>query len=117
MDKILLIIPDATLRQLYHELLFSKKTEIIATNTIVGGLLILTTTTVSIIVLYVDAYRVEIEQFLLLLMKRRRWRRIPIIILDSEQSISPQLLKGQDKIINPLLITPDKIAEEIKRSL
>ncbi len=117
MDKILLVISDPNLRQVYHELLFSKTIEIVATDSIGNAIMLLTIHEFRIAVFFVDEETGEIETFLTMRKKHAKWNNTIVILLTTEEArYSPWFLKN-DIACNPLTSTLEEIVSTIKSSL
>src|SRR5690348_16360802 len=99
MDKVLLIIFDWNLRQLYHELLLSKDLEVTPTDSIENAILLLTMTEYQSVVIYTD--ETASEQVLTLLQLRKkhvRWTDPLFIILSADADMFQKWLKPTDLI-------------------
>lgn len=117
MEKILLIIPDWNLRQLYHELLLSIDTEIIPADSIDDSIMLLTIERFDRIVLYTDNDTLINELFLKLRRDRPAWRETRLVLLTPERKLYEHLLEKKDTIVDPLQVSPEEIARNIKNKV
>ncbi len=114
--KILLIISNNSLRQLYHELLSSSHFEVMASGNIADSLLLLTMYQFCIMLIYVDD-DTELKNFIRLRKRRRKWLQIPLIILTPEPDIYQYLITKKDLLFNSLHILPREVVDTIKKIL
>lgn len=113
MDKLLLIIPDWLLRQLYHELLISKNIEIVPMDKVADAILILSLTEFRVAVFYVNsANSQEVENFLRLRKKHKKLSNVKIILLSEESFNSFSILKN-DLILDVNKLNPVEIVEKL----
>ena len=117
MDKVLLIVSDWNLRQLYHELLFSKNIEVVPVKDIIIAVLYLAADHFQAMVLYIDDESQNIQMFLHLRKERQSWRTIKLILLTSDKDLYQSYLTEIDITINLQKNTPAEIAEQIKAAV
>lgn len=118
MDIILLTVSEWNLRQLYHELLFSKTVEVVPTASISNALLLLTLSHFAAAVFYIDEQNaVEMEVFLSLRKKHQGLRNTKIILLTADNDAYASLLTDRDRILDPLKSTPQELINNIKSSI
>lgn len=110
--KILLIIGNQTLRQLYHELLSSKGLEVIATENITHALLMFTIHDFSAIIIYTDE-ETETKTFLKLRQRQLKWQ-VPLVLLTPEPDLFQHSLYKNDLLFNSLLINTTEIIDVVK---
>ncbi|KKS41875.1 MAG: hypothetical protein UV61_C0001G0101 [Candidatus Gottesmanbacteria bacterium GW2011_GWB1_43_11] len=115
-DKILIIISDRTLRQLYHELFVHEELEVTMAESIGEALVLLTLHKYSSIILYEDD-EIETKTFLRLKHRRRQWFQIPLLILTPEPNVFATSVTKKDILFNSLYIHPSEIVEIIKTLL
>lgn len=113
MDKLLLIIPDWNLRQLYHELLISKNIEIVPLDKVEDAVLILSLTEFMAAVFYVNLRNSqEIENFLKLRKKHKKLSSVKIILLLEESLNNFSILKN-DLILDANKLNPAEVVEKL----
>ncbi|MEO8582006.1 MAG: hypothetical protein ABI425_05550 [Patescibacteria group bacterium] len=116
MEKILLIVLDWNLRQLYHELLLTRNLEVTPIDSIEDAIVLLSLGQFETIVLYTDEQ--SHNQVLTLLRLRKkypRWQNLKFIILSADSDAFRQELNEADLIINPLLDSPVQVTDKIKK--
>jgi DNA-binding NtrC family response regulator len=117
MEKILLIIFDPSLRQLYHELLSTSDYEVIPADSIENALLSLMGNRISIVAIYVDDdNREEAEMFLKLCRYRQIWMDLRFAVISS-QLINYPYNSMLDLKLNPDILEADEIASIIRNAL
>lgn len=117
MEKILLIIFDPSLRQLYHELLNSSEFEVIPVDSIETAMLNLMGNKISIVAIYVDDdNREEAEMFLKLCRYRQAWHELRFAVI-SNQIINYPYNSMLDVKLNPDILEADEIASVIRNAL
>jgi len=117
-DKMILLISDQRLRQLYHELLISENIEIIPVFNLENSLLIEYVDTIAITVLYPDDFKfVTVERYIQVHHKIGKLSKVIMIILTSD----PDQYRGIDLknkiIINIIHLNPDEVVKRIKAIL
>lgn len=118
MDKILLIVPDWNLRQLYHELLFSRNIEVIPIDNIESGLPLLITTRIRLAIIYIDPNNLaSAEVFLKVRQKDLKLLNIRVVLITSESETIDNLTKKTDLILNPDKLTPTEIVTSILQTI
>lgn len=117
MDKILLVIPDWNLRQVYHELLLSKTAEIVACDSIENAVLHLTLTAFTIVVVWVEEDDAQMDVFLHLRNRRGSWKKTRFVLLASDKVRYQPLLQKADIVLNPLKLPMEDVITRIKGSL
>lgn len=118
MDIVLLIVPEWNLRQLYHELLFSKNIEVVPIDNISDAILMLTLQQFNAIVIYSDESQYkEVTAFLSLRTKKPEWHNTKVVLISPEYSFYNNNLLATDIVINPDLLTPIEISTKIKSIL
>ncbi len=114
MDKVLLIVSDLNLRQLYHELLLSKTLEVLPVEDIGDATILLTLNQFSCAIIFADGKNTnEIEIFLNLRKKHRTLIKTKIVLLTPDD-IFESLLIPTDLTLDPLLQSPVEMIERIK---
>lgn len=91
MEKVLLVVSDFTLRQLYHEFFFSQQIEIVPVSEIATAVLLLTLEEFTGIILYVVDPPGEIEVFLNLRQKHSLLSQVKLILLVDCHDFYPSL--------------------------
>lgn len=118
MDKLLLLISDARLRQLYHELLTSENFEIVAASTVENALVLQTLENISILIIYPDDTDSKMINTLLHLEKTvKQFSKTRIIVLTADTEQYASLLSPTDVTINTMHLNPDEIVKKIKQVL
>ncbi len=116
MEKILLIVTDFNLRQLYHELLFSKNIEVVPISSISSAMVFLSLEDFPIIVIRVDENISEIEVFLDLRKRHSTWLKSKIFLLSSNLNLKKNL-SPKDLILNTKYFPPSKSASRIRSEI
>lgn len=116
MEILLLIISDWNLRQLYHELLFSKNNiEVIPIDSIENAILILSLNQIKLAVVYVDNKNItELQVFLNLRKKHKNLLKTKIAIITSYIGLRFRHVSDEDIVLNTDKLTPVEITEKIK---
>ncbi|MEP7167248.1 MAG: hypothetical protein ABI758_04685 [Candidatus Woesebacteria bacterium] len=114
MEKILLVIPSLSSRQLYHEVFLSIPTEVVPTETIANAILLLTAEEFKIVVIDGDDNCLVVEVFLKVRKEKHLWNTIPFLILASEGEQYQEYLHSWDKMISPLDYSPEDVKNQIK---
>lgn len=118
MDTILLVVSNSSLRQLYHELLFSPSVEIVPSRDIGSALLQLALQEFSAAIVYIDDdNEQETVAFLQLRRKQLKLLKTKLILLTVEKSQFEKYVIEHDKIIEIDHVTPGEMAEIISSSL
>ena len=114
MEKVLLIITNHTLRQLYHELFVSESFEPVVSENVASALVMLTIhDNIAVVVLF-DDQESEVQTLLRLRKRRRKWLRIPLVILTPEPALFARSLTKKDLLFNSLSINPTEVVDTIK---
>ncbi len=98
MEKILVIIPQTNLLQLYHELLRKRQAEVLTTSTISHAIVYMLVEDFSAIIL-VDKQIHETLLFLQIRQKRRKWFQIKLILVSKSRDLYKKYLHPRDKFI------------------
>lgn len=110
-DRLLLLISDRNLRQLYHELLFSLQIEIVPVESISAALLMLTLENYTHAVLLVDERNSdEIIVFLALRQQQAQWQRIRFFIISFDERIRTAPLEPFDMVIEGENKNPEEVS-------
>lgn len=118
MDKILLLITDPKLRQLYHELLHSEKIEVLPVASVENAIAMFAFNTFKAVVLYPDDIDQSlIETFFHLLHKIDTMSRSRVIVLTSDPDQYSAQLGKRDSCINIIHLNPDEIIVKIQKAL
>ena len=118
MHKLLLIVPDASLRQLYHELLVNRQIEVMPVATIEDAILLLSVYQFKMIVIYVDPLNEKSAiTFITLRKKLAKWLKAKLVILTSGLDMPESNLYYDDLVLNPLHLSPVELTETIQLSL
>lgn len=118
MEILLLIISDWNLRQLYHELLFSKNMEVIPIDSIENAILILSLNKIDLAVIYVDDENVaEFEIFINLREKHKNISKVKIVLLTSFANFSFPFFPENELVLNVDTFTPVEVTERIRELL
>lgn len=118
MDKILLLISDAKLRQLYHELLNSENIEVLPVSSVENAIAMFAFNTFNAVVIYPDDIEQSlIETFFHLLHKIDTVSRSRVILLTSDPDQYAPLFGKRDSAINIIHLNPDEITTKILRGL
>lgn len=114
MEKILLIITDWNLRQLYHEQILSKSIEVVPIDTYSNGLVILLLMQFAKVVVYVDETSAsQAEVFLSIRRKHQKLLAIPVILLGDKDAYT-HFLTDRDVALDPLVFSPGEIIQHIQ---
>ncbi len=114
MDKILLLVPDFNLRQLYHELLLSKNIEVIPLDNIYDAIIMVAFAKFKLLVLYLDDHNsLEGTVFLNIRKKHKVLLKTKIIILTEDEETYSKMLTEKDLILNPSQLSPPNLAQKI----
>lgn len=117
MEKILLVIFDPSLRQLYHELLTSSDFEVIPADSIENAMLNLMGNEISIVAIYVDDDNSEEAQMFLRLCRYRQiWMDLRFAVISSILIDYPYN-SMLDLKLNPDVLEADEIASVIRNAL
>lgn len=118
MDKILLIISDWNLRQLYHELLFSKTVEIVPIAEISDATVLLMLSSYRKAILHTTFEHMdEIELFLSLRNRHIKLSKTELIILTDNVEFYKSLIRSNDVILGEENLTPKEISVKVKQLL
>ena len=116
MENILLIIADFSLRQLYHELLFSEYCEVVPVAKVANAIVIESLFDFRTVVLYPDDVApTEIDAFLRLQRKIKRFARARIVLLTSDHDLYARRLNATDTILDINELGPSEVIKRIKR--
>lgn len=114
-EKIILLISDQRLRQLYHELLISENVEIIPAYNLENALLIESIDNISITILYPDDIESKsIERFLQVHQKIEKLSKVKMIILTSDPDQYASIVSVDRIIINIIHLNPDEVVKRVK---
>ena len=117
-EKLLLLIADSKLRQLYHELLNSEKIEIIPVASVENAIAMFAFNTFTAVVLYPDDIdQPLIETFFHLLHKIDTMSRSRVVVLTSDPDQYSSLLRNHDSVINIIHLNPDEVIAKIRKAL
>ena len=116
MIKILLIASDFNLRQLYHELLFSKNIEVVPISTVSSAMVLLSLEDFPSIVIQIDGNSSEAEVFLNLRKKHPTWLKSRIFLLTHDLKLE-ESLENSDLMLNTSQFPPRQIASQIKSEI
>lgn len=118
METLLLMIPETSLRQLYHELLLYKNIEVVPTSEMTNAMLFLTLCQYNGVVMFIDDTNIaEVEAFLSMRTKHRRYQKIQLILLTASEVPYRELLIENDVVINLSKLSPGEVANTIVRTL
>ena len=118
MDKILLLVTDPKLRQLYHELLNSENIEILAVSSVENAIAMFAFNTFRAVVVYPDDIEQPlVETFFHLLHKIDTVSRSRVIVLTSDPDLYSPLFGKRDIAINIIHLNPDEIIVKIQKAL
>lgn len=116
--KVLLLIKDDPLRQLYHELLYTQYAEIIPFSTIEDAIAALAVSRYTALVLYPDDMSEHtIDSFLHLLHKIESFAHTRLLIITIEPEIYSQSIRQNDSVIGMMHLDPSEVALKIKHIL
>jgi len=93
MKKILLIIADNKVRQLYHEVLLSKEIEVVPITDLSTAIMLLRLDKFNLAVLDTGPNPIETEVFLRLRQKHQYLSKTKFIIISKENNFSPKIIK------------------------
>lgn len=118
-QRLLLVIDDPEVRQLYHELLVGEGWEVLVASDATEGMLQLIASEIRIVVMTALLKNKEWEKFLKIMGHKPLWQTIPIILLDYEErkDVTRQLL-WPDVIIpvDTHVLSPAKFLDLVKRT-
>lgn len=118
MDKIIFVVPDPDLRQLYHELLFSEKIEIIPLDILTDAIILLVLTEVKLLIIYVDDNNLALANAVFhIRSKNLRLMKTKLVVVSPIDKEALKFLSNQDQLISPLHYNPEEIVKQIKASL
>lgn len=115
MGKILLIIQDFRLRQLYHERLFSTETEVVPVDDLASAVLLLTLDYFTLAVFYVEDDE-EAAVFLKLRERHERFSQIRFVLLAADNDFQ-DLMQLKDVILSPVDLSVGEITVKIRKLL
>lgn len=113
MDKILLIVPQFELRQLYHEVLLSKHLEVVPVDNLAAAILLLTIETFKKVIYYVEESSLETEMFIKLREKYKNLSTVGLILLTDDITFKKRNSENYI-VLSPLRLSIEEISERIK---
>lgn len=113
MKKILLIINDDKVRQVYHKTLLSKDIEVVPVINLSTAIMFLSLEKFTLAILEVGPNPIETEVFLKLRQKHRYLSKTKLIILSQSDEFNPQITKN-DLIIHTSKIPTKDIINQIE---
>ena len=117
MEKILLIVSDWNLRQLYHEELLSKRIEVVPVENICDAMVLLVLSKFRAAVLFVDYHTSEEAEVFLRLRDKYESLRTTLMVVLTSETFDATLLAPEDMVFDPLQTSMGTIIETIKRTL
>lgn len=118
MDKILLLVSDWNLRQLYHELLHSKNVEILPTENIADASVMLMLNSCTAAIIDADStFQGEVKVFLNLRSEHAKLSKTKVILLTSKLEFYGSLLRKGDFILDNCNLSVHETAQTIKSFL
>lgn len=116
MDKVLLIVFDFSLRQLYHGILFSTQIEIVPVSKLSTAVLLLTLERFTAAVIYIVDDDMETEVFLNLRKKHHTFSKIKFVFL-TDNKYFKNYISEIDIMLSPTQLPIRDLAEKIKNFL
>ncbi len=116
MKKIILIITNNKIRQLYHEILQSENIEVVPLSDLSTAIMILNLEKFDLAVLKNDQFLIETEIFLKLRQKHKNLSATKFVILSKNKDFNPKMIKA-DLLINTSKTSIKNIIDQIKKQL
>lgn len=114
LDKVLLIINEIQLSQLYHEVLIASGYETIITEHVETAFPFLIISSFQAVIIFDNNQIESIENILDIRKKHRCWQKTQVIIVSVEDHFPFNINKDIDIVVNPLLLSPGEIVARIK---
>ena len=115
MKKILLIIDNDELRQVYHEILFSHRVEVTPVKEISTAIMLLNLDKFSVVILDMGNNLLETEIFFRLRKNYKNLLKTKFVVLTKDKNFSPNLIKT-DLLINCDEIPFEEVIKKIENS-
>lgn len=114
MKKILLIVTNDKLRQVYHEILFSHRVEVIPVTELSVAIMLLSLDKFTLVILDVGQNLLETEVFLKLRKKYHNLSRVKFILLTDNKNFNP-ILSKTDMLIYTSKIPIESVIAKIEK--